>query len=92
MNIDVKKSLKYQKKRVIKNISNAEYNAHTSVLYKKWNIPNDDLFKIKICKFMYLFINCILPEYLINIFTPNFGAQKYFPHVIIPEGQILLQH
>ena len=87
LNIDVNKSLKY-KKRVIRNISNVEYNAHTSVLYKKLNIPKvDDLFKIQICKFMYLFINCMLPESLMNIFTPNSGVhnyntrQKYFPHV-----------
>ena len=45
------------------------------------------LFKIQICKFMYLFINSMLPESLMNIFTPNSGVhnyntrQKYFPHV-----------
>ena len=37
----------------------------------KLNIPKvDDLFKIQICKFMYLFINCMLPESFMNIFTP----------------------
>ena len=87
LNIDVKKPLKY-KKRVIRNISNVEYNVHTSVLYKKLNIPKvDDLFKIQICKFMYLLINCMLPESLMNIFTPSSGVhnyntrQKYFSHV-----------
>ena len=45
---------------------------------KKLNIPKvDDLFKIQICKFMYLFINCMLPESLMNIFTPNSGVHDY---------------
>ena len=37
------------------------------------NIPKvDDMFKIQICKLMYLFINCMLPESLMKISTPNF--------------------
>ena len=55
--------------------------------YTILNIPKVyDLFEIQICKFMYLFINCMLPESFMDIFTPNscvHNYELYFPHVNI---------
>lgn len=66
----INRIVKLQKK-VIRNISKARYNAHTSELFKKLNIAKfEDLLKINCIKFFYKYENNLLPKYFENFLRP----------------------
>ncbi len=72
-------AFKYKLKRIevaqnkaIRNICNASYNAHTTILYKKLNIPKfHDLHSIQLGKMMYEYSKLNLPTPLSDLFTQN---------------------
>ncbi len=66
------KKIEITQNRSIRNIFNAPYNAHTTILYKKLNIPKfNDLYKIQLGKLMFDYSIINLPTPLMEIFTPN---------------------
>ena len=83
------KPLNTLQKKAIRIINNANYNAHTTPLFKSSNILMfEDMYKLHICKFMYQCTKDALPSGLSGIFTANAHLhchntrQRYDPHVI----------
>ena len=82
----------------IRNINNAPFNAHTTILYKKLNIPKlADLYKIELCKLMYCYSTSKLPISLSSLFTQNIEVHNYNtrnrhgPHITAMKTNIFLK-
>jgi hypothetical protein len=59
-------------KKTVRIITTSKYNAHTNPLYKKLKILKlEDIYKLKIAKYMYAFDKQILPSPLMNIISYN---------------------
>ena len=77
ININLK-NIEIAQNRSIRNICNAPYNAHTTILYKKLGILKlNDLYKIQLGKMMYEYSRLILPTPLIDLFTPNRNIHEH---------------
>jgi hypothetical protein len=83
------KKIEVAQNKSIRNIFNAPYNAHTSILYKKLNIPKlHDIYQIQLGKFMYDYSTSSLPPPLQSLFTPNRDIHNHNtrnsnnPHII----------
>jgi hypothetical protein len=71
------KAFKIQKK-VMRNIANKKYNAHTNPLFVKLNILKiHDIYKIQELKFAYKFHNDLLPTYFLNDFIKYKTPSRY---------------
>ena len=66
------RKLEMIQKRAIRNILNVPYNAPSTPLFKKLNIPKlYDMYSIELGKFMYCFYTDRLPQPLSTLFTRN---------------------
>jgi hypothetical protein len=73
----VSKIYKLQKKTV-RIITTSKYNDHTNPLYKKLKILKlEDIYKLKVAKYMYAFDKQILPSPLLDIISYNRNTHEY---------------
>lgn len=77
-----------KQKKVIRVIAGAKYNDHTEPLFKKLEILKlEDIYKLKLSKYMYELSIGILPEPLMKMIIPNATIHQYLtrnrnnPHI-----------
>ena len=72
------KKVEVLQKRAIRIICRANYNEHSTPLFKRLKIPNlDSLYKIQLGKFIFSAKNNLISSPLRNIFTLNHNVHMY---------------
>ena len=65
-------------KKIIRAMTNSYYLEHTHPLFIRLNLIRlEDIYRIEVLKFMYKYVNKMLPESLLNIFTHTTNIHNY---------------
>ena len=65
-------------KRAVRTLCNSKYNAHTEPLFKRLNlIKISDIFRTRLIRFYFKYVNGTLPSYFQDYFNPNSHYHSY---------------